>query len=58
MPMPEAAMYKDHHTMLREGEVGSAGQVFAMKPKSQSQSVGRTAHPHFGRRILAADAGH
>jgi hypothetical protein len=58
MAMPEAAMDEDGELAAGQDDVGPAGQVLAMKPKADAESVQEAADRAFRRRILAAHGGH
>lgn len=56
--MPEAAVYKDHRSVLRKYDVGPAGKGFFMQPESVTHTMQDRAHRPLGLSILAANAAH
>jgi hypothetical protein len=58
MSVPEAPMHKDRSAQTREHQIGTARQVLAVKPKSQSPCVQSTAQQQLGLCIPAAYAAH
>ena len=56
--MPEAAVDEKRHTVLREDEIGSAGQAANIDAKAQAEPVQASAQCEFRRSVALADAGH
>jgi hypothetical protein len=52
MPVPVAAVYKDHRPVLREDEVWFAWKVLAVEPKSQAFSMSYAADYELWRCVL------
>lgn len=58
MPMPEAAMYKDHFLKFGEDKVGLAGQITSVQTVTKSHSVDQGSHSLFELAVLAFDRSH
>lgn len=58
MAMPKTTVDEERHTVLREHQVRLTGQILPMESKTESQFVRSAPDSHFGRGMLAANAGH
>lgn len=56
--MPEAAMNEDYGAILRENEIGFAGQALVMKNVTEAACMQPLAHNHLRLRVFSPDAGH
>ena len=56
--MPETAVDKDSNAVLGQHEVGSAGKIVSMKPKTISKAVEKRSNEQFLPRILVLDTRH
>ena len=58
MPMPKAAMNKDHLLKSGEDKVRLAGQITTVETKTKSHLVYQGSHSLFGLAVLAFDRSH
>jgi hypothetical protein len=58
MPVPEATVYENNNSMLREHDVGTAGQVSAVKPEAIPHFMQHTANEAFRLSVLSLDRPH
>lgn len=56
--MPEAAMNEDNSFVFGQDDVGTAREVFPVKPKTITHSVEERPDEEFRFRVLPPDAGH
>jgi hypothetical protein len=58
VPVPEAAVNKDHGTVARQDDVRPAREIATVQAKSISQPVQRRANDQLRLRVPAPDPGH
>jgi hypothetical protein len=56
--MPETSMHEDNSFVFRQDNVGSAGQIRAMKSKSQASAVKEFSNGNFRSGIFSFDPPH
>ncbi len=56
--MPKAAMHEDTGPVLREYEIGTPRQVFAMQAKSETGGVSGPPHQQLGIGVLPPNGAH
>lgn len=58
MPMPEAAVYKDHRFVFGEQDIGFAGKVVYVQAVSKPLGKEKPSHQQLGLGVGATDAAH
>ena len=58
MPMPEATMDENYHSVLGEDDVWRARQAVDIQPKSKAACMQIFADPQLGARVLSPNARH
>jgi hypothetical protein len=56
--VPEASVNKDHDFESGKRQIGTAGEVFAMKSVPVAGRVHSSPHNHFGARVFGSNTGH
>lgn len=58
MPMPEAAVDKDHQSMSGKHDIRLTGKVRSVEPETVTHSMKQLPDPEFRTRVLAPNTGH
>ena len=58
MSVPEAAVNKDYGMVLWENDVRLSFKIFAVKPKTKTHRVQKSAHDEFGSSVFRSHARH
>ena len=58
MTVPEAAMDENRRSVLRQDDIGRAGQAAPLKPESEAQSMQKLTNDHLWAGVSSSDGSH